>query len=281
MSEYNFYDVAKDNDLFYNLEEYDYRKMTINAIANLRSGNGFDLYHKRFIVGTSKKQKKAGGFTKEDFRKFYLSENYMESVIGKFTSYMPRLTMNSKVNKEALSLINKALMSVKWEAELYDAICDTMEAKGDVYLAIYFDNAEDKLPKLRALKSEGMIDIIVDENEVPIAYVYEEENKNLNKKVNPLNGEIILGTPTTTRFVFSKGKTTKYRVGKDPKEIPNNKCIIDDIPLIHIQAEKKEGNIFSDIPSKAYIEDVLHLDKCTNFNKSNIRVSRVWVKVYC
>lgn len=263
MSEYNFFEVARDSSLFNNFEDYDYRKMVINAISNLRTGNGFELYYKRFVVGISKKQKKLGGFTKEDFRKFYISENYMEGVIGKFTSYMPRLTIKSDIEKELHSLIKKSLMDIKWEAEFYDAICDSMEAMGDVYIAIYFDNEKDKLPKLRLLKSENMIDIIVDENERPTAYVYEEESKILGKKINPMNGEVIHVMTARTRFVFSKGKITKYRDGANPKVIPNNKCIIDEIPLIHIQADKRAGNIFSEIPAKAYIEDVLHLDKST------------------
>ena len=263
MSKYNLFDVATDNSLFDSFEDHTYRRQTIYAISNLRTGNGFNLYYERFILSKSGKQKKVGRFEKNDFRKFYISENYMENVIGKFTSYMPRLRMKTDIDEKIIKLVNKSLIDINWEAEVYDAICDTMEAKGDVYLAIYFDNEDDKLPKLRALKSENMIDIIVDENDVPIAYVYDDISDRVGRKINPSNGEVEIGETITTRLIFTKGKVVKYRDGQKLKEIPNNKCIIDDIPLIHIQADKKEGNVFSNIPAKYYIEDVLHIDKCT------------------
>ena len=261
MDDYGLFDIPYSSLEAYNTDNYDYRRNTIKAISSLRDGNGFELYYKRFIVGTSKKQKKAGGFTKEDFRKFYLSENYMESVIGKFVSYMPKLTFKTNIDPKLNTLIKKSLKDIKWESTIYDAICDTMESKGDVYLAIYFDNEEDKLPKLKHLKSENMVDIIVDEHGVPIAYVYEEDS--VRKKIDPSNGEVIISDTIKTRFVFSSGKIIKYSDGEIPKTIINNECLKDDIPLIHIQADKKEGQVFSSIPSKAYIEDVLHLDKCT------------------
>lgn len=263
------------------------RILDMQIIEDLRSGNGFKHFKNRYISEESLEPE-------ELIRKKYCSMNDLDGVIKELVSYCPDISvfkpsdLSDEVRSKAQSkLVKKALKKIRWTTRLNN-IYDTLESKGDCYFYIYFDSAEDKIPKLKYLEPKLVSDILLDDNGEISAIIYRE--KYIRNEVGQ-NGLVTTTPELDVVWVFTKGATHIYRqntitkkgkveaqvdtkgssVYSEAEVIPNRPSYINDLPVIRIASFLRENAKFSDIPASNYIEPSLMLDKInSNLHQVNM-----------
>lgn len=245
------------------------RQQTLETIEKLRSGDSFQAFKEKFVIDS---KVEVGD---EDLKKLYISYNFMDSVIKKLVSYCPNLWNVTTRNNQKRKLIKKALKEIGWSG-IQNENYDTLESSADTFLEIYFNDPDDKIPKLRVLETKSMQRALMNSYNQYEQYVYREWVE---------DSEAVYGTGsinTNSReriIVFERGRKIVYDpefennkpVLNDKGEalynvevIQNRESYINDFPLIHIKGYKKQREEFSEIPASNYIDPCLCLDQITS-----------------
>jgi hypothetical protein len=261
----------------------------IQIIEDYRNRKGFKHYYAKCI------DSKSTPMPESEWKKMYSSMNDMDSVIKKFTSYCPNLDVfvprqaikkgNLKRAEQQQKLVKRALKKIKWNAGINE-VYDTLESKGDNFFYIYFDDENDKMPKLKYLNPYNMKDILLDDNNDPTCYIYKET---VSKKVVDELGNVITTYTREVTWKFEIGQTTiidpvyiedeKLKIWKPKVDdkgnqswniniLYNRPSYIDDIAIIRFQSYKKFNEKFSRIPASSYIDHCSSLD----IENSNIEI---------
>jgi len=203
------------------------------------------------------------GISYEDMEKIYVTHSLMPKAIKEIVLLAPLFnnfnTTDSKKNK----VLKDSLKQSKWNV-LYPEIIETLETKGDFYAYWYYEK-DNPIPRIKVLESKNMKEIVLDSNNEPIGYIYEEMK--VNKTINEENGTT---TPEVfkVQMIFKKGQ---IRVN-DPFTYPDKGYRVflnkdyekDVIRLIHIPSFKKQNQEFSTIPAIDYIDSALLMDNITS-----------------
>lgn len=258
-----------------NLTALDVRERVIKIVNDMRIGNGFQHYCKRFFTNS------AVTLNDEEKKRLYFSYGFMNKVINMFVSFCPVLSHGVPTGQKKgaygkkNSIVKKVLNDIKWK-QLNKEIYDTLESAGDVFLHFYY-NTESKKFNLKILKSGNMKNIILDEFNNPTTYVYEENI--VEEEIDYSTGNVITKFNEKVITVYEKGKVSIIRTNKDSQgnvivddkgkkkvkvyEGKNKEMYKNMIPIIHIPSFKKDGEKFSKIPAGEYIDDCLTLDQIT------------------
>jgi len=246
------------------------RQQILETINKLRIGDSFQAFKEKFILD------KNITITDEELKKLYISYNFMNSVIKKIVSYCPNLNVVKTRDDFKRRLIKEALNEIDWKG-IENENYDTLESKGDSFFEIYFNDQEDKTPRLRVLDSKNMIRAVMDSMNRYKQYVYKEW-------VEDSNADYATGNVTTTRreriIIYERGRKIIFdpmlddngiqKLDKDNKKeynveiIQNRDSYINDFPLIHIKGYKKQREEFSEVPASEYIDPSLTLDSITS-----------------
>jgi len=259
------------------------RKQAIECIRDLRYGNSF-IHNKQAYY----EEEKSIALTDEELKKLFVSMNYMTRVIKEVVTLAPLLKQLKLPNRKKVDRRNnkmkKALEENEWDLLFYEII-DTLEECGDAFLEIYFIK-NNPIPQLRLLDSGKLINIIQDDYGNIKAYVYEDEI--VSEELNEW-GDLDLTNSRTVKWIFERGKTTiidpsnyaydeEGLVIKDEKGkkviqpiVKKNKTVFaNEFLLLHIPSFKRQGQVFSDIPSSGYVDYCIWADAIsTDFRYTN------------
>lgn len=250
----------------YNLNKYEqnYRNNIIDIIQDLKNNDGWYLYYNNKVVdGVSY----AAGVSEANMKKLYVSYGFMDIVIKKIVSFCPTLTKVNTSEDDKISLIKKALQENNWEIK-NEGIYNDLESKGDVFFYMYY-NVDENFPRLKKLKAKCMKDIITDDDDIPIAYIYEEK---IETKTHTPTGDVSYKYRTVT-WVFERGRTIINDPDlPEPNIIINKDSFIDDFAILHIKSFQGEETEFSNIPAEKYIDHILNIDQITSELRQTNRV---------
>lgn len=261
----------------------------IQIIDDCRNGRGFKHFYYKCLSS------KNTITNEETWRKMYSSMNDMDTVIKKFISFCPNLDVfipaqatkrGNRVRAEnQQKLMKKALKTIKWKVGINE-VYDTLESKGDCFFYVYFNDENDKIPKLKYLDPSKMTDVLLDQNSQPSAYIYKDI---VAKQEIDSIGNIITNYTRPITLIFEKGRTLiidpvyaqdsitsgwKPLLNEDgtpqygTKELKNRPSYIDEIAIVRFQSYKKFNEKFSRIPASSYIDHCLSLD----IENSNIEI---------
>ena len=161
-------------------------------------------------------------------------------------NFDPRQDLTDK----EIKYLKEELENLDWVQTSIDIVKE-LELKGDSFYQIYYDNKEKK-HKFTKLKSENMIDIIVDKDD--IKYIY--RNKRIVKSLD-LEKSIYIRKDVEDIIIFTNGYYVEYLdvtnldiTSAESKNIVyNTKEMGNMLPIIHIRGkEKREDSEFSKIP---------------------------------
>lgn len=261
------------------------RKKVIEKIDAVLNGNAFDYYKEKFYNPNSSSS------DEDVMKRLFTDYKLLNQVLENFKSFCPTLKPKSlsESNKKTLlekkkKLVDLALKTISWE-KLNSEIYDILETNGDCFFYIYFDDLEKsknifinknkknkyRIPKISLLKSKNMIDILKDDSNETIAYVYEEEI--VKDKIDYETGSLSTSNLGKAKYIFKKGEVFRYIQGKKEsgslsldskgvlniKKIENTESYKDIIPIIHIPSNKRQDEKFSSIPAQDYVELCLQL----------------------
>lgn len=258
------------------------RSSVIKKIRDIRYNNAFKYYKEKFYVPDS-----SNAVSDDIMKKLFTDYKLLDQVINAFVSYCPTLDIptpeyinkrNKKRQDLKLKLLKQAMSEIRWN-ELNTQIYDTLESEGDCFFYIYFEKKkeEDKflIPKLRYLDSEKMKNMIVDDSNTPLAYIYVDDE--YDEVINYITGKIDETNKRKVTYIFEKGKVHKIINNKksqgtllekdeDGKINLSNATTVDNldfykdiIPIIHIHSKKRQDEKFSLIPAEDYVELCLQL----------------------
>lgn len=213
----------------------------------------------------------------EDLKKLYITYNFMDSVIKKIVSYCPNLRNVATRSNQKRKLIKKALNEIDWHG-LENEIYDTLESKGDMFFEIYFEDEDDKIPRLRVLEPKNMLRALLDDKNRYKQYVYREWVEDESPDYS--TGAVYTSSQRERVIVFERGRKIVFDPKKNDKneyikdkdnnivynveEIPNRDSYKNEFPLIHIKGYKKQKEEFSENPAEKYIDMCLTLDQITS-----------------
>jgi len=257
--------------------EEDVRISTIGTIEKLISGESFQLFKDKFIL--EENLKKEDGkilVTDEELKKLYITYNFTHSVIKKIIAYCPNLRKVKVRDNKKRKLIKKALNEIAWDS-IENENYHNLEEKGDSFFEIYFNDFNDKIPKLRVLNSKNMKRAILDDKNRYTQYVYKEgvEDSYADIATGNVNNkgqrERIIIFEKGRKIIFDQKFDDKNNLKKDSKGnqeyetdiIENRESYRNDFPIIHIPGYKKQSSEFSEIPAEQYIDPALVLDQIT------------------
>ena len=194
----------------------------------------------------------------------------MEKIITEIKNFCPLMDTFNTMEPKKIEYLNEVLKLINWD-ELQFEIIDNQESKGDMFLYWYFIRGE-KVPRLKVLKSENVTDIILDENNNPTTYIYEEEV--VSEFVNKDTASVT-SSSRTVKWIFERGKVTtldpvmedgKYTYDNEGNivynvvEIPNRIKYKDLFQIIHIPSYKSQSEKFSKISAEEYVDECIILD---------------------
>lgn len=261
-------------------KDYNSRKKVIEKIRDIRDGDAFQYYKEKFYLPDS-----APTVSDATMRALFTDYKVLNQVIEAFVSFCPDLepqfpnTIDEERRDKKIALIKTAMDRIGWKKMNY-LIYDILESEGDCFYYIYFDEELDKknpnnfkIPNLSLLDSINMRNIVHDEFNQPVFYIYKEEIE--IETVDLLTGNVTNESTKDTTFIFEKGKVHRitpdkneegeFIKDKDGKMViksltkSNRKSYMDIVPIIHIPSKKKQTDKFSIIPAEDYVELVLQL----------------------
>ena len=244
------------------------RRQIIETIEKLRRGESFEAFKEKFIQAENAK------ISDDDMKKLYISHDFVDLIIEKLVSYCPNLIKAKATLSSQRKLIENALIDIGWNDILHENY-DTLESSGDTFLEIYFENGDDKIPKLRVLTSKNMERALLDDYNRYIAYIYKEwvEDLEPNLTTGCVNArgrrERIIVFVKGGKYIYDplfdkKGIQKKDKKGNlqfNVEFIENRASYVNDFPLIHIKGRKNQSEEFSKIPAEKYIDLSLATDQ--------------------
>lgn len=261
-------------------KDYNSRKKVIEKIRDIRDGDAFQYYKEKFYQPDS-----SPTVSDATMKALFTDYKVLNQVIEAFVSFCPDLepqfpnTIDEERRDKKIALIKTAMDRIGWKKMNY-LIYDILESEGDCFYYIYFDEELDKknpnnfkIPNLSLLDSINMRNIVHDEFNQPVFYIYKEEIE--IETVDLLTGNVTSESTQDTTFIFEKGKVHRitpdkneegeFIKDKDGKMViksltkSNRKSYMDIVPIIHIPSKKKQTDKFSIIPAEDYVELVLKL----------------------
>ena len=254
------------------------RKKVIKKVETVLNGDAFEYYKEKFYNPNSPK---ADDIT---MKRLFTDYKLLNQVLENFKSFCPTLKPKyiSESNKKNLldkkkRLVDLALKTISWD-KINSEIYDILETNGDCFFYIYFDDIETiskkdkfKIPKISLLKSKNMVDILKDDANETIAYVYEDDI--VKDSIDYETGDVSTDNLGVAKYIFKKGEVFRYIQGKKEsgnisvdkqgvlkiKKIENGDSYKDIIPVIHIPSNKRQDEKFSAIPAQDYVELCLQL----------------------
>lgn len=254
------------------------RKEVIKKINDVIYQDAFPYYKEKFYNPNSEKSNDTV------MKQLFTDYKLLSQVLENFKSFCPTLkpkqissSNKKKILEKKQKLVETALKTISWD-KLNSEIYDILETTGDVFFYIYFDdniikNKKDKfkIPKISLLTTQNMTDIIKDDSNETVAYIYEEA---INEtKIDYDTGNVTNQSLGDAKYIFTKGEVFRYLKGKKEKgnlsvdekgvlkikKIPNSSSYEDIIPIIHIPSNKLQNEKFSVIPAQDYVELCLRL----------------------
>ena len=254
------------------------RKKVIDKIDAVLNQDAFSYYKEKFYNPSSESA------DEDTMRRLFTDYKLLNQVLENFKSFCPTLMPQaiSESNKKTIKdkkkrLVDLALKTISWN-KLNSEIYDILETNGDAFFYIYFDEEEIvsnkdkfKIPKVSLLSSKNMEDILKDDSNETLAYIYVE---NIKKSIiNYDTGDIDEDDLGEAKYIFKKGEVFRYLQGVKEsgnlsvdsegilkiKRIDNAESYKDIIPIIHVASNKRQDEKFSCIPAQDYVELCLQL----------------------
>lgn len=260
-------------------KDYSERKKVIDKVETVLNGDAYEYYKQKFYNPNSSKSD-----DDEVMKRLFTDYKLLNQVLENFKSFCPTLKPQSisESNKKNIKdkkkrLVDTAIKTISWD-KINSEIYDILEVNGDCFFYIYFDDTEviskkDKfrIPKISLLKSKNMIDILKDDSNETLAYIYEDNI--VQNEIDYETGNITENDLGTAKYIFKKGEVFRYIQGKKEsgnlsvdeqgvlkiKKIENSESYKDIIPIIHIPSNKRQDEKFSAVPAQDYVELCLQL----------------------
>jgi len=263
------------------------RQVEIDTIRKMRKGESFEFFKSKFVLEENLKSSDGELMvTDEELKKIYIDYNYMDSIIKKLVSYCPDLIKVYTRDDKKRELIKNALSEVDWLL-LLNEIYDGLEESGDMFLEIFFNDEEDKIPKLRVLDSLNMKRALLDDKNRYKQYVYKEWVENEYASID--SGKVVDNGERERIVIYEKGRKAildplfnkERELKKDEKNnqeyeigiIENRDSYINNFPIIHIKGYKKQRDEFSEIPASHYIDpSLLLVSILSNIRQTNLNL---------
>lgn len=257
------------NGMFNNIN----RDIEINVIDDLISGRSFEHWFKYKI--TKKAQDNCDIDYKDNFKKAFVYINFIKTLVEDIAMQCPvmdNFDPKQELSDKEIKYLKEELDDIDWISVSIDTIKE-LELKGDCFYQIYYDE-ELKKHRFIKLKTENMLDIIVEDDS--IKYIY----KNI-RTVKTLNIEKSIYTRKEVEdlIIFTNGYYVEYldvtdldiKSAENKNIVMNTKEMGNMLPIIHISGKyKREDSEFSEIPSVDYIDPTLDTNTIiTDIRSSN------------
>lgn len=258
-----------NNTLFDTFE----RDVEINVLRDLTEGRAF-THWLNYKISKKAIDENCNLDYKDYYQKNLIYFNFINMLVEDIAMQCPvmeNFDPRQDLNDKEIKYLKEELENLDWVQTSIDIVKE-LELKGDSFYQIYYDNTEKK-HKFTKLKSENMIDIIVDKDD--IKYIY--RNKRIVKALD-LEKSTYIRKDVEDIIIFTNGYYVEYLdvtnldiTSAESKNIVyNTKEMGDMLPIIHIRGkEKREDSEFSKIPSVDYIDP--NLD--TNTVITDVRTS--------
>lgn len=258
-----------NNTLFDTFE----RDVEINVLKDLTEGRAF-THWLNYKISKKAIDENCNLDYKDYYQKNLIYFNFINMLVEDIAMQCPvmeNFDPRQDLTDKEIKYLKEELENLDWVQTSIDIVKE-LELKGDSFYQIYYDNKEKK-HKFTKLKSENMIDIIVDKDD--IKYIY--RNKRIVKSLD-LEKSIYIRKDVEDIIIFTNGYYVEYLdvtnldiTSAESKNIVyNTKEMGDMLPIIHIRGkEKREDSEFSKIPSVDYIDP--NLD--TNTVITDVRTS--------
>lgn len=259
-------------------KDHKQRKEVIEKVNAVLNQDAYPYYKEKFYNPSN------SNADEDTMKRLFTDYKLLSQVLENFKSFCPTLQPQSisesnkvKMRDKKKRLVDLALKTISWN-KLNSEIYDILETNGDAFFYIYFDEEEIKskkdkfkIPKVSLLKSKNMVDILKDDSNETLAYIYEEDIK--EDEIDYDSGNITSKDLGKARYIFKKGEVFRYLQGKKEsgnlsvdsegilkiKKIENTESYKDIIPIIHIASNKRQDEKFSSIPAQDYVELCLQL----------------------
>jgi hypothetical protein len=258
-----------NNTLFDTFE----RDVEINVLRDLTEGRAF-THWLNYKISKKAIDENCNLDYKDYYQKNLIYFNFINMLVEDIAMQCPvmeNFDPRQDLNDKEIKYLKEELENLDWVQTSIDIVKE-LELKGDSFYQIYYDSTEKK-HKFTKLKSENMIDIIVDKDD--IKYIY--RNKRIVKALD-LEKSTYIRKDVEDIIIFTNGYYVEYLdvtnldiTNAESKNIVyNTKEMGDMLPIIHIRGkEKREDSEFSKIPSVDYIDP--NLD--TNTVITDVRTS--------
>lgn len=258
-----------NNTLFDTFE----RDVEINVLKDLTEGRAF-THWLNYKISKKAIDENCNLDYKDYYQKNLIYFNFINMLVEDIAMQCPvmeNFDPRQDLTDKEIKYLKEELENLDWVQTSIDIVKE-LELKGDSFYQIYYDNKEKK-HKFTKLKSENMIDIIVDKDD--IKYIY--RNKRIVKSLD-LEKSIYIRKDVEDIIIFTNGYYVEYLdvtnldiTSAESKNIVyNTKEMGDMLPIIHIRGkEKRDDSEFSKIPSVDYIDP--NLD--TNTVITDVRTS--------
>ena len=249
------------------------RDVEINVLRDLTEGRAF-THWLNYKISKKAIDENCNLDYKDYYQKNLIYFNFINMLVEDIAMQCPvmeNFDPRQDLNDKEIKYLKEELENLDWVQTSVDIVKE-LELKGDSFYQIYYDSIEKK-HKFTKLKSENMIDIIVDKDD--IKYIY--RNKRIVKALD-LEKSTYIRKDVEDIIIFTNRYYVEYLdvtnldiTSAESKNIVyNTKEMGDMLPIIHIRGkEKREDSEFSKIPSVDYIDP--NLD--TNTVITDVRTS--------
>lgn len=249
------------------------RDVEINVLRDLTEGRAF-THWLNYKISKKAIDENCNLDYKDYYQKNLIYFNFINMLVEDIAMQCPvmeNFDPRQDLNDKEIKYLKEELENLDWVQTSIDIVKE-LELKGDSFYQIYYDSTEKK-HKFTKLKSENMIDIIVDKDD--IKYIY--RNKRIVKALD-LEKSTYIRKDVEDIIIFTNGYYVEYLdvtnldiTSAESKNIVyNTREMGNMLPIIHIRGkEKREDSEFSKIPSVDYIDP--NLD--TNTVITDVRTS--------
>ena len=249
------------------------RDVEINVLKDLTEGRGF-IHWLNYKISKKALDENCNIDYKDYYRKNLIYFNFINMLVEDIAMQCPvmeNFDPRQELSDKEIKYLKRELENLDWVQTSIDIVKE-LELKGDSFYQIYYDE-EEKKHKFTKLKSENMVDIIVEKDNTK--YIY--RNRRIVKSLD-LEKSIFIRKEVEDIIIFTNGYYVEYldvtnldiNSAQDRRIVYNTKEMGDMLPIIHIRGkEKREDSEFSKIPSVDYIDP--NLD--TNTVITDVRTS--------
>lgn len=233
------------------------KDIEINVINDLIEGRAFEHWYRYKI--SKQAQDNCEIDYKDQYQKSFVYFNFIKMLVEDIAMQCPimdNFDTRQELNDKEIKYLKEELEDIDWISISIDTVKE-LELKGDCFYQIYYD--EDlKKHRIAKLKTENMLDIIVNGDD--IKYIY--KNKRIEKELD-LELGMYKRREVTDLVIFTNGYYVEYQdvsaldinSAKSKVVVTNSKEMGNIVPIIHIKGkQKREDSEFSEIPSVDYID---------------------------